>query len=59
MPAFRWPDGAIDALAALVRAAGADDLADRFERGLAGRLALLALLALTIDERAIILAALA
>ena len=56
MPAFRLPDGAIDALAALVRAVGADDLADRFERGLAGRLALLAL---TIDERAIILAALA
>ena len=44
------PDGAIDALAALVRAAGADDLAQpararRLDDGVA-------LLALTIDERA-------
>ena len=49
------PNGALDALAALVRAAGADDLADRLDVALAEGVALLAL---AIDERATILAAL-
>jgi hypothetical protein len=42
-------------LAATVRTSGADDLADRLERALADEVKLLAL---TIDERAIILATL-
>ena len=44
-----------DAVAALVRDAGADDLADRLERALADDVKLLAL---TLDERAVMLAAL-
>jgi hypothetical protein len=43
------PNDAVEDLAALVRAAGADDLADRLERAAAERVSLLAL---TIDERA-------
>jgi hypothetical protein len=46
------PDDAVDELAELVRAAGADDLADRLERAVADGVALLAL---KIDERSIIL----
>jgi hypothetical protein len=46
------PPDATAALAALVRAAGAEDLADRLDRALADDVKLLAL---TIDERAIIL----
>jgi hypothetical protein len=42
-------------LAQLVRAAGADELADRFERALDDDVKLLAL---TLDERAVMLAAL-
>ena len=49
------PDPAVEDLAELVRAAGADDLAGRLERAAADGVQLLAL---TIDERAIILAAL-
>jgi hypothetical protein len=49
------PDDAIDELAELVRAAGADDLADRLEQALTDSVKLIAL---TLDERAIILAAL-
>ena len=49
------PDHAVEGLAELVRAAGADDLADRLDRALGDGVALLAL---TIDERAVILAAL-
>ena len=49
------PIDAVEDLAELVRAAGADDLADRLERAAADHVALLAL---KIDERAIILAAL-
>ena len=49
------PDPAVEDLAELVRAADADDLADRLERAAADQVALLAL---TIDERAVILAAL-
>ena len=49
-------DGAATSeLAAMVRADGADDLADRLEQALEDGVALLAL---TIDERAVILAAL-
>ena len=49
------PDHAVEDLAQMVRAAGADELADRLERSVdAG----VALLALTIDQRAIILATL-
>ena len=46
------PTDAVDELADLVRAADADDLADRLEHALADETKLLAL---TIDERAIIL----
>jgi hypothetical protein len=49
------PDNAVDGLAELVRAVGADELADRLEGALGDDVKLLAL---TIDERAIILAAL-
>ena len=49
------PNDSVHELAALVRAIGADDLADRLDRALADGVALLAL---TIDERAVILAAL-
>ena len=49
------PNTAVDDLAEIVRAVGADDLAARLERAAADRVALLSL---TIDERAIILAAL-
>jgi hypothetical protein len=49
------PDDAIDGLAEFVRASGADELADRLEPATADQVHLLAL---TIDERAIILAAL-
>jgi hypothetical protein len=49
------PAEAVDELVDLVRAAGGDDLADRLERGVADEVKLLAL---TIDERAIILASL-
>ena len=47
------PRDAVEELAGLVRATDADDLADRLERALADEVKLLAL---TIDERAIILA---
>jgi hypothetical protein len=46
------PDDATATLAAMVRAAGADDLADRLDRALAVDVKLLAL---TLDERSIIL----
>ena len=46
------PDHAVEDLAELVRAAGADNLADRLERALDDDIKLLAL---RIDERAIIL----
>ena len=46
---------AVDELAALVRDAGADDLADRLERAVDDNVKLLAL---TLDERAHLLAAL-
>ena len=49
------PGPAVDELAQLVRAIGAHELADRLERAVADGVALLAL---TIDERAIILASL-
>jgi hypothetical protein len=49
------PDYAVEELADLVRAAGADDLADRLERGVADEVKLLAL---TLDDRAVLLAAL-
>lgn len=49
------PDNAIDGLAELVRAAGADDLADRLERAVADGVKLIAL---TLDERAVLLLAL-
>ena len=49
------PNDAVDELADLVRAAGADDVADRLERAVADGVSLLAL---TIDERAVMLAAL-
>ena len=49
------PAAATAALARTVRASGADLLADRLERALADEVKLLAL---TIDERALILAAL-
>jgi len=49
------PDHALEDLAGLVRAAGADHLADRLNVAIGDGVALLAL---TIDERAIILAAL-
>ena len=49
------PDDAIDGLAALVRTTGADDLADRLERAVADGVKLIAL---TLDERALLLAAL-
>ena len=48
-------DHAVADLAELVRGAGAEDLADRLDRALSDDVKLLAL---TIDERAIILAAL-
>ena len=48
------PDEAVEGLAELVRAVGADDLADRLERAVAAGVALLAL---TLDERALMLAA--
>ena len=48
------PDPAIDALAELVRAAGADDLADRLDRALTDGVKLIAL---TLGERAVMLAA--
>ena len=48
------PDHALEDLAGLVRAAGADHLADRLNVAIGDGVAL----ALTIDERAIILAAL-
>ena len=47
------PPDAVNKFAGLVRAARADDLADRLERALADELKLLAL---TLDERAVILA---
>lgn len=46
---------AVDELAGLVREVGADDLADRLERALADDVKLLAL---TLDERALMLSAL-
>jgi hypothetical protein len=49
------PADAVDELADLVRDAGADDLADRLERALADEVKLLAL---TLDERALMLSAL-
>ena len=49
------PDQAVEDLAALVRSTGADDLADRLERAVADEVKLLAL---TLDERALMLAAL-
>lgn len=49
------PDEAVEGLAELVRAVGADDLADRLERAVADGVALLAL---TLDERALMLATL-
>jgi len=49
------PDDAVAELAELVRAAGADEFADRLEVALDDNVKLLAL---TIDERAIILASL-
>ena len=49
------PNDAVAELAAIVRDAGADDLADRLERALADEVKLLAL---TLDERALMLAAL-
>jgi hypothetical protein len=45
----------VEGLAEMVRAAGADDLADRLERGVTDSVKLLAL---TLDERAVILSAL-
>ena len=49
------PNDAVEQLARLVRAAGADDLADRLDRAVADEVKLLAL---TLDERAIILGSL-
>jgi hypothetical protein len=49
------PDDAVEKLAQLVRAAGADDLADRLDRGRADGVKLLAL---TLDDRAIMLSTL-
>jgi hypothetical protein len=49
------PDDAVDELGTLVWSASANDLADRLDRAVADKVALLAL---TLDERAIILAAL-
>jgi len=49
------PVDAVDELASLVRGVGADDLTDRLERALADEVKLLAL---TLDERALLLAAL-
>jgi hypothetical protein len=49
------PNDAVEDLAGLVRAAGADELADRLERAVTEDVKLLAL---TLDERAILLAAL-
>ena len=49
------PDDAVAELAGLVRAAGADELADRLDRALAY---VAKLLALTLDERAIMLSSL-
>jgi hypothetical protein len=49
------PDDAVEGLAEMVRAAGADDLAERLERAVADNVKLLAL---TLDERALLLAAL-
>ena len=46
------PNDAVDELAALVRATGADELADPLDRAVADEVKLLAL---TLDERAIIL----
>jgi hypothetical protein len=48
------PADAVTELAALVRNAGADDLADRLRRAVADEVKLLAL---TLDERALMLAA--
>ena len=49
------PDRAVEGLAELVRSTGADDLADRLERAVADGVKLIAL---TLDERALLLAAL-
>jgi hypothetical protein len=49
------PNDAVDELAILVRAVGADDLADRLDQALADDVKLLAL---TVDERLVILNAL-
>ena len=49
------PADAVDELAGLVRDAGAHDLADRLERAVADELKLLAL---TLDQRALMLSAL-
>ena len=49
------PNDAVQELATLVRDAGVDDLADRLERAVADELKLLAL---TLDERGVMLAAL-
>jgi hypothetical protein len=49
------PADAIQELASIVRAAGADELADRLEQAVADDVKLLAL---TLDERAVMLAAL-
>jgi delta 1-pyrroline-5-carboxylate dehydrogenase len=49
------PPDAVEELVGLVRAADADDLADRLERAVAEEVKLLAL---TLDERAVMLAAL-
>ena len=49
------PNDAVDELAQLVRAAGANDVADRLERALAEKVKLLAL---SLDDRAIMLSAL-
>jgi hypothetical protein len=54
--AFTSPADATAELSAIVRAAGADELADRLDQALADDLKLLAL---TIDERAIIIVTLA
>ena len=55
MPASPSPNGAVGELAALVRDTGADDLADRLEQALAAEVKLLAL---SLDERALLLSAL-
>ena len=49
------PEDGVDGLAEFVRAVGADDLAERLERAVADQVKLLAL---TLDERAIVLSAL-